>query len=203
LSNARAKPCICTAGDHQHLWRCWGHRSRVAAKPPPPRPLVRRAPRAGVQAPDQRFLVPAIGGDAGFSGVFLGALSMLRRACHGRVARRVRPLSSRFVAGFSLEPPVHRAAQGIRMQCTDQPNIGRFREVQLQERVRRPRAGTIVRGDPGPSAEPDLRGQGDDTGIRTDMVGQFGPTGHTVVTRGLASVATPPEASHPAGTLEP
>ena len=33
------------------------------------------APRAGVQAPDQRFLVPGVVGEPSFSGVFLGACS--------------------------------------------------------------------------------------------------------------------------------
>jgi len=45
------------------------------------------------------------------------------------VARRVRPLSCRFAVSFSLELLVHRAAQGMRMQCTDQPKIGRFFEI--------------------------------------------------------------------------
>ncbi len=54
---------------------------------PPPRPLVRRAPRAGAQAPDQRLLGPALVGDAGFSGGFLEAMSILRRTRHSRVAR--------------------------------------------------------------------------------------------------------------------
>jgi hypothetical protein len=71
----------------------------------PLRPLVRRAPRAGVRAPDQRFLIPALVGDASFSGGFLGALSTLRRACHGKVARRVWPLSCGFAAVGELRRP--------------------------------------------------------------------------------------------------
>jgi len=94
--------------------------STVHRSPPPLRPLVRHAPRAGVQAPDQRFLIPALVEDASFSGVFLGALSTLRRACHGRVARRVWPLSCGFAAGFSVELLAHSAAQGMRTQCPDQ-----------------------------------------------------------------------------------
>ena len=83
--------------------------SRDCAWPPPPRPLVRRAPRAGVQAPDQRFLVPGLVGVAGFSGGFLGALSTLRGACHGRVARRVRRLSSGFAIEASSPAHLHKA----------------------------------------------------------------------------------------------
>jgi hypothetical protein len=41
-------------------------------------------------------------------------------ARHGRVARRVRLLSSGFAAGFSLELLVHRAAQGMRTHSPDQ-----------------------------------------------------------------------------------
>jgi hypothetical protein len=44
--------------------------------------------------------------------------------------RRVRPLSSGFGGGFSLELLVHRAAQGMRTQCTDQRNLGCFVEIQ-------------------------------------------------------------------------
>src|SRR5579875_1264804 len=50
-------------------WSCAGR------EPPPLRPLVSRAPRAEVQAPDQQFLVLRLFGDAGFAGGFLGALS--------------------------------------------------------------------------------------------------------------------------------
>ena len=106
-------------------------RSRVQIPPPPPRPLVRRAPRAGLQASDQRFLVLVPVGGAGFSGVFLGALSRLHRACHGRVARRVRPLSCQFAAGFSSELMVPSAAHGMRTQRPDQPIFGRFPEISL------------------------------------------------------------------------
>ena len=48
-------------------------RSPIHTLPPPPRPLVGRAPRAGVHAPDQRFRVSRLVGGAGFSGGFLGA----------------------------------------------------------------------------------------------------------------------------------
>ena len=106
-------------------WSCDG------SEPPPLRPLVRRAPRAGAQAPDQRYLVPALGGDESFSGGFLGALSILRRACHGRVARRVRPRSSGFAAGFSSEPLAHRAARGMPMQRPDQSRAAQSRAASL------------------------------------------------------------------------
>jgi len=57
---------------------------------PPPRPLVRRAPRAGVQEPDQLFLVLAAVGDARLSGVSLGALLILHpHACAGYARRDV------------------------------------------------------------------------------------------------------------------
>ncbi len=63
-------------------------RSEVQILPPPPRPLVRRAPRAGVQVPDQRFLIPALVGDASFSGVFLGACSSCPVQGYAGCARR-------------------------------------------------------------------------------------------------------------------
>jgi len=111
---------------HMHDWPTSSfaemrtRRSQICTCPPPPRPLVRRAPRAGTQAPDQRFLIPALVGDASFSGVFLGALSTARRADVCRVARRVWPLSCGFAAGFSVELLAHSAAQGMRTQCPDQ-----------------------------------------------------------------------------------
>ncbi len=84
-----------------------------------------------MQAPDQRFLIPALVGDAGFSGVFLGALSTLHRARVCRVARRVRPLSSDSAARLSSELLVHRAAQGMRMQCTDQSGTAQSRAASV------------------------------------------------------------------------
>ena len=73
---------------------------------------------------------------------------ILRTACHGRVARRVRPLSSRFAAGFSSEPLVHRAAQGMRMQCPDQPVEGR---PSARPDQRRPLFGRAVEPSRAPS----------------------------------------------------
>ncbi len=46
-----------------------------------------------------------------------------------RVARRVRPLSCGFAAGCPLELLVHRAAQGMRTQCTDQSLRADLRHV--------------------------------------------------------------------------
>ena len=93
-------------------WSCDG------PEPPPLRPLVKRAPPAGVQALDQRFFIPALVGVAGFSGGFLGALSMLRRARHGSLAQRARPLNCPFAAGSLLELLAHRAAQGMHTRRT-------------------------------------------------------------------------------------
>src|SRR5579884_471362 len=57
---------------------------------------------------------------------------------------------------------------------------------------------------PDSRTEPDLRGQGDDIGGRSDMVGPIGPTGHPGVTRdpalpdaGSSSMGTVSRHSHP------
>ena len=106
-------------------------RGHEPTEPPPPRPLVQRAPRAGVRAPDQRFLVLRPVGDAGFSGVFLGACSACPVQAYARPTQGVRfaiwPMSCGFVPDGGSPAPtevvlrVH--AQGMRMHCLDQGEI--------------------------------------------------------------------------------
>ena len=78
-------------------------RPLVRLIPPPPRPLVRRARRAGVQTPDQRFYVRAAVEGAGFSGVFHGALSKLGTHAGAGCARRDAAGELRVWAGGLLE----------------------------------------------------------------------------------------------------